>query len=89
MNDETGKLLKIFGVAVMDSEAEADRLGARAGQLSTQSSKEEIAALLKAGADLCQELNTWWLEITERVFAIQSHLQTQLADAVARLQDAP
>ena len=52
MNDETRKLLKIFGVAVTDSEAEADRLVARAGQLSTDSSREEIAALLKDGADL-------------------------------------
>jgi len=33
-------------------------------------------------------LNTRWLEITERVFAIQSRLQTQLAEAAAKLQDA-
>src|SRR5205823_1427369 len=57
MNDDTRKLLKIFGVAVTDAEAEADRLVARVGQLSTDSSKEEIAALLKDGAELCRELN--------------------------------
>ena len=88
MNDDTRKLLKIFGVAVTDSEAEAERLVARAGQLSTDSTREEIAALLKDGADLCRELNTRWLEITERVFAIQSRLQTQLAEAAAKMQEA-
>ena len=89
MNDDTRKLLKVFGVAVTDSEAEAERLIARAGQLSTQSTKEEIGALLKDGADLCRELNTRWLEITERVFAIQARLQTRLAEAAAKLQEAP
>jgi hypothetical protein len=88
MNDDTRKLLKIFGVATTDAEAEADKLVAKASQLSTNSSKEEIAALLKDGADLCRELNTRWLEITERVFAIQSRLQTQLAEAAAKLQGA-
>jgi hypothetical protein len=89
MNDDTRKLLKIFGVAVTDSEAEAEKQVARAGQLSTHSTREEIAALLKDGADLCRELNTRWLEITGRVFAIQSRLHTQLAEAAARLQDSP
>ena len=88
MNDDTRKLLKIFGVATTDAEAEAEKLVAKASQLSTNSSKEEIAALLKDGADLCRELNTRWLEITERVFAIQSRLQTQLAEAAAKLQGA-
>jgi hypothetical protein len=42
---------------------------------------EEIAKFLKDGSDLCQELNTRWLEITQRVFALQSRLQQQLAEA--------
>ena len=66
MNDDTRKLLKIFGVAVTDAEAEAERLVARAGQLSTDSTKEEIAALLKDGADLCRELNTRWRRSGDR-----------------------
>ena len=86
MNDDTRKLLKIFGVAVTDAEAEVERLVARAGQLSTDSTKEEVAALLKDGADLCRELNTRWLEITERVFEIQSRLQAHLAEAAAKVQ---
>ena len=88
MNNDTRKLLKTFGVAITDSEAEAEKLVARALQLSTNSNKEEIVAILKDGADLCRELNTRWLEITERVFAIQSHLQTELAAAAAKMQDA-
>ena len=86
MNDDTRKLLKVFGVAVTDSEAEAERLAGVAAQLSSSSSKEEIAKLLKDGNELCRELNTRWLEITERVFAIQSRLQQQLGEAGARLQ---
>ena len=66
MNDDTRKLLKIFGVAVTDSEAEAEKLVARASQLSTNSNKEEIVALLKDGADLCRELNTRWRRSGDR-----------------------
>jgi hypothetical protein len=86
MNDDTRKLLKVFGVAVTDAEAEAERLAGTAAQLSASAGKEEVAKLLKDASDLCRELNTRWLEITQRVFAIQSRLQQQLAEAGARLQ---
>lgn len=86
MNDETRKLLKVFGVAVTDAEAEAEKLAGTASQLSTSSNKEEVAQLLKDSAELCRELSTRWLEITQRVFQIQNRLQTQLTDAAARLQ---
>ncbi len=89
MNDDTRRILRTFGVAVTDAEAEAERLVGRAGQLSPQNTREEIAALLKDGSELCRELNPWWLEVTDRVFAIQSGLQAQPAGAAARLQDAP
>ena len=84
MNDDTRKLLKVFGVAVTDAEAEAERLAGAAAQLSTSASKEEVAKLLKDGSELCQELNTRWLEITQRVFAIQSRLQTPLSEAAGK-----
>lgn len=86
MNDDTRKLLKLFGVAVTDAEAEAERLTGAAAQLSASVNKEDIAKLLKDASDLCRELNTRWLEITQRVFAIQSCLQLQLAEAGAKLQ---
>jgi hypothetical protein len=88
MKDGTRKLSKIFGVAVTDAEAEAEGLAARSGQLSADSTREEVAALLKDSADLCRELNTRWLEITERVFEIQSRLQSQLAESAAKLQSS-
>jgi hypothetical protein len=40
----------------------------------------------RIGGDLCQELDTRWFGITQRVFAIQNRLQQQLAEAVAKLQ---
>ena len=63
-NDDTRKLLKVFGVAVTDAEAEAERLVGTSAQLSASTGKEEIAKLLKDASELCQELNTRWLEIT-------------------------
>jgi NAD+--asparagine ADP-ribosyltransferase len=56
MNDDTRKLLKVFGVAVTDAEAEAERLAGTAAQLSTSAGKEEVAKLLKDASDLCREL---------------------------------
>ena len=61
MNDDTRKLLKVFGVAVTDAEAKAERLAGTAAQLPTSASKEEIAKLLKDASELCRELNTRWL----------------------------
>jgi hypothetical protein len=68
--------------------AEAERLAGTAAQLSASASKEEVAKLLKDANELCRELSTRWLEITERVFTIQSRLQQQLAEAGGRLQAA-
>ena len=87
MYEDTRKLLKVFGVAVTDAEAEVERLAETAAQLSAGSSKEDIAKLLKDSSELCQEMSTRWLEITERVFAIQNRLRQQLAEAGARLQE--
>ena len=84
MNDDTRKLLKVFGVAVTDAEAEAERLAGTVAQVSASAGKEEVARLLKDASELCRELNTRWLEITQRVFAIQSRLQTQLAEAAVK-----
>jgi hypothetical protein len=86
MNEDTRKLLKVFGVAVTDAEAEVERLASTAAQLSASTRTEEIAKLLKDANELCRELNTRWLEITQRAFAIQGRLQQQLAEAGARLQ---
>ena len=89
MNDDTRKLLKVFGVAVTDAEAEAERLAATAAQLPASASKEEVAKLLKDATDLCRELNTRLLEITQRVFAIQNRLQTHLSEVAAKWSGTP
>jgi hypothetical protein len=89
MNDDTRKLLKVFGVAVTDAEAEAERLAGTAAQLPAGAGKEEVAKLLKDASDLCRELSTRWLEITQRVFAIQGRLQTQLSEAAGKWTDTP
>ena len=86
MADETRKLLKIFGVAVTDFEAEAEKLEAAAAQLSTVSGKDQIGKLLKDVTELCRELNTRWLETTQHLFAIQNRLLSRMAEAAARLQ---
>jgi hypothetical protein len=88
MNDETRKLLKLFGVAVTDFEAEADKLATAAGQLSSNTGKDQIVTLLKDTTDLCRELNTRWLETTQHMFAIQNRLLSRIAEAGARLQQA-
>ena len=84
MNDDTRKLLKVFGVAVTDAEAEAERLAGTAAQLSAGAGTEAVAKLVKDASDLCRELNTRWLEITHRVFAIQGRLQSQLSEAAVK-----
>lgn len=86
MNDETRKLLKIFGVAVTDFEAEAEKLAATAAQLSPGSDKDQVARLMKDAAELSRELNSRWLEITQRVFALQARLLSRCAEAAAKVQ---
>jgi hypothetical protein len=73
INDGTRKLLKIFGVAVTDFEAEAEKLAATAAQLSPGGDKDQVAKLMKDAAELSRERNARWLEITQRVFALQEH----------------
>ena len=86
MNDETRKLLKIFGVAVTDFEAEAEKLAATAAQLSPDGDKDQVTKLMKDAAELSRELNSRWLEITQRVFALQEGLLTRCAEAATKAQ---
>ena len=71
MADETRRLLKIFGVAVTDFEAEAEKLETAAAQLSADSGKEQSAKLLKDVTELCREL--------KQEFKVE-HIQTGLAE---------
>ena len=85
MADETRRLLKVFGVAVTDFEAEAEKVEAAAAQLSAATGKDQIGKLLKDVTELCRELNTRWLETTQHIFATQNRLFSRLADAAGRL----
>ena len=86
MADETRRLLKIFGVAVTDFEAEAEKLQAVAAQLSADSGKDQIVKLLRDATELCGNLNTRWLEITQHIFAIQNQLLSRCADGATGLE---
>jgi hypothetical protein len=85
MNDETPTLLKIFGVAVTDFEAEAEKLAAAAAPLAPDRSEVQVARLMKDAAELSRELNARWLEITQRVFALQERLLSRCAEAAAQV----
>ncbi len=86
MADETRRLLKIFGGAVTDFEAEAEKLEAAATQLTADCRKDQVTKLLQDVTELCRDLNTRWLETTQHIFAIQNRLLAGCAEAAARLQ---
>ena len=79
--DETRQLLKIFGVAVTDFEAEAEKLKSVAEQFTAGTDKAEVAGHLKNVTELCRELNTRWLQVTQRVFEAQNELLVRCAEA--------
>ena len=85
MADETRKLLKIFGVAVTDFEAESEKLQAAADQLSADSGRDQIVKLLQDVTELCRELNSRWIETTQHIFALQNRLLSRCAEAAAPL----
>ena len=83
-----GGMATIFGVAVTDFEAEAEKLASAAAQLTAESGKDQVARLTKDAAELCRELNTRWMEITQRVFALQDRLLACCAEAAAKASGA-
>ena len=87
MADKSRRLLKTFGVAVTNFEAQAETLEAAAEKLSAGSDKDQIATLLKEVTELCRELNTRWLEATQHIFEIESQLLVRCADAARRFQE--
>ncbi len=78
--DETRQLLKIFGVAVTDFEAKAEKLKSVAEQFTAGTNNAEVAGQLKNVAELCRELNTRWLQVTQRVFEAQNELLAKCAE---------
>ncbi len=83
--DKTRQLLKIFGVAVTDFEAEAEKLKSVAEQFTVGTEKAEVAGHLKNVSELCRELNTRWLQVTQRVFQAQNELLVRCAEAADKV----
>ena len=83
--DETRQLLKVFGVAATDFEAEAQKLAEVAARFSSATGKDEIAKHLKNVTELCRELNTRWFDVTQRIFTVQKELLARCADAAAKI----
>jgi hypothetical protein len=54
--------------------------------LGLDSGQEQVAKLMKDAAELSRELNDRWLEITQRVFALQERLLSRCAAAAAKVQ---
>ncbi len=79
--DETRQLMKSFGVAVTDFEAEAEKLKSVAERFTAGTDKAEVASHLKNVAELCRELNTRWLQVTQRVFEAQNELLVRCTEA--------
>ncbi len=85
--DDTRQLLKIFGVAVTDFEAESKKLQGVASRFSSRTGKEEIAKHLKDVTELCRELNTREFDVTQRIVTLQNELLASCAEP-AKLEAA-
>ena len=83
--DETRQLLAIFGVAVTDFEAEAEKLKNDAEQLTGDTDKAEIASHLKNVSEVCREFNTRWFEVRQCVFQSQNELLARCGEAVEKV----
>ncbi len=83
--DDTRQLLKVFGVAVTDFEAEAEKLKSATQQFRGDTDKAEIARHLKNVTELCRELNFHWLAVTQRVFQCQNELLARCAAAADKV----
>jgi hypothetical protein len=86
--DETRQLLKIFGVAATDFEAEAQKLAEVAARFSSRTGRDEIAKHLRNVTESCRELNTRWFDVTQRNFTVQNELLARCADAAVKVQRA-
>ena len=77
--EDTRKLLRVFGVTVTTFEDRSAQLLERANQLRQEGDAAGLAALLKDVADTVVDLQDRWLEITEHITHRQRQLLTELA----------
>ncbi|MGH8070391.1 MAG: hypothetical protein ACRERE_35165 [Candidatus Entotheonellia bacterium] len=77
--EDTRKLLRVFGVTVTNFEDRSAQFLERAMQLRQAGDAQGIAALLKDAADALMDLQGRWLEITDLITQRQRQLLTELA----------
>lgn len=77
--EDTRKLLRVFGVTVTNFEDRSAQFLERAMQLRQAGDAQGIAALLKDAADALMDLQGRWLEVTNLITQRQRQLLTELA----------
>jgi len=77
--EDTRKLLRVFGVTVTNFEDRSAQFLERAMQLRQAGDAQGIAALLKDAADALMDLQARWMEITDLITQRQRQLLTELA----------
>ena len=77
--EDTRKLLRVFGVTVTNFEDRSAQFLERAMQLRQARDAQGIAALLKDAADALMDLQARWMEITDLITQRQRQLLTELA----------
>ena len=77
--EDTRKLLRVFGVTVTNFEDRGAQLLERANQLRQEGDTAGMVVLLKNVADTVMDLQDRWLEITEHITHRQRQLLTELA----------
>lgn len=77
--EDTRRLLRVFGVTVTNFEDRSAQLLERATHLRQVGDTNALAALMKEVADALLDLQARWLEITEHITLRQRQLLTELA----------
>ncbi len=77
--EDTRRLLRVFGVTVTSFEDRSAQLLEQATQLRQAGDTGGLAALMKELADALLDLQARWLEITDHITVRQRQLLTELA----------
>jgi hypothetical protein len=83
MEDETRKMLKVFGVSVTDFDREAEALLGRIRALGGEGTAGELLPLFIDLSELLLGVSAKWLEVTRHIFEGQARL---LGEATAALK---
>ena len=79
-NDDTRRLLKVFGVAVTDFEDEATVLRERAAAISPDDATATRSLLMDL-SELLLDLNGKWADVSKHLTKVQAELLSAVAKA--------